>query len=132
MEIPEIGIRQINIPEVYIPETYNPNTVLPVITNLEINTDGWKYKNRDIVLLEVGVSNGGSINMWSSYFGKNSKIYGIDIDPRCKEFEDKNIEIFIGSQSEKNFLELTLEEQLNIICKIIKDFYNLIKKILSN
>ena len=64
-----------------------------------------KYHNRDIVLLEVGVSNGGSLNMWSSYFGENYKIYGIDIDPRCKEFEKKNIEIFIGSQSDKHFLE---------------------------
>ena len=64
-----------------------------------------KYQNKDIVLLEVGVSNGGSINMWSSYFGKNSKIYGIDIDSRCKEFEKNNVEIFIGSQSDKAFLE---------------------------
>ena len=57
----------------------------------------YKYQNKDIVLLEVGVSNGGSINMWSNYFGKNSKIYGIDIDPRCKEFEKNNVKIFIGS-----------------------------------
>ena len=65
----------------------------------------YKYQNKDIVLLEVGVSNGGSINMWSNYFGKNSKIYGIDIDPRCKEFEKNNVKIFIGSQSDKDFLE---------------------------
>ena len=48
MEIPEIGIKQINIPEVYITETYNPNPVLPVITNLEINTVGCTYQHRDI------------------------------------------------------------------------------------
>ena len=48
MEIPEIGIRQINVPEVYIPEIYNPNPVLPVITNLEINTVGCTYQHRDI------------------------------------------------------------------------------------
>ena len=65
----------------------------------------YKYQNRDIILLEIGVSNGGSLNMWSDYFGENTKIYGIDIDPRCKEFEKNNIEIFIGSQSDKNFLE---------------------------
>ncbi len=64
-----------------------------------------KYKNRDIVLMEVGVSNGGSINMWLNYFGKNTKIYGVDIDLRCKEFEKKNVEIFIGSQSDLHFLE---------------------------
>jgi hypothetical protein len=48
MEIPEIGIREVNIPEVYIPEVYNPNPVLPVITNLEIDTAGCTYQHRDI------------------------------------------------------------------------------------
>ena len=48
MEIPEIGIRQINIPEVYIPEIYKPDAVLPIITNLEINTAGCTYQHRDI------------------------------------------------------------------------------------
>ena len=48
MEIPEIVIRQINIPEVYIPEVYNPNPVLPVITNLQIDTAGCTYQHRDI------------------------------------------------------------------------------------
>jgi len=48
MEIPEIGIREVNIPQVYIPEIYNPNPVLPVITNLEIDTAGCTYQHRDI------------------------------------------------------------------------------------
>ena len=63
-----------------------------------------KYKGKDIVLLEIGVSNGGSLKMWADYFGKNSKIYGLDIDPRCKEFENENINILIGSQSDLHFL----------------------------
>ena len=63
-----------------------------------------KYKDKDVVLLEVGVSRGGSLQMWSDYFGKGSKFYGIDIDPRCKEFENENTKIFIGSQSDKKFL----------------------------
>tara|TARA_A100001011_G_C14287517_1_gene834516 strand:- start:1654 stop:2439 length:786 start_codon:yes stop_codon:yes gene_type:complete len=64
-----------------------------------------KYKDQDIVLLEIGVSNGGSLKMWEDYFSNNSKIYGVDIDPRCKEFESKNIEIFIGSQTDLQFLK---------------------------
>jgi hypothetical protein len=51
------------------------------------------------------VSHGGSLQMWKNYFGKDAKIYGIDIDPRCKEFEEDNIKIFIGSQSDANFLK---------------------------
>jgi cephalosporin hydroxylase len=63
-----------------------------------------KYRNKDIVILEIGVSHGGSLQMWKDYFGDKAKIYGIDINPQCKEFEEENIKIFIGSQSDRNFL----------------------------
>ena len=43
--------------------------------------------------------------MWSDYFGEGSKFYGIDIDPRCKEFENENTKIFIGSQADRKFLD---------------------------
>jgi len=64
-----------------------------------------KFRSKEIVLLEIGVSEGGSLQMWKNYFGANTKIYGIDIDPNCKEFEEENIKIFIGSQSDKIFLK---------------------------
>ncbi len=63
-----------------------------------------KYRGKEVILLEIGVSQGGSLQMWKDYFGENAKIFGIDIDPKCKELEEKNIEIFIGSQSDKKFL----------------------------
>ncbi len=63
-----------------------------------------RFRNKEVVILEIGVSHGGSLQMWKSYFGKYAKIYGIDIDPRCKEFEEDNIKIFIGSQSDRDFL----------------------------
>jgi hypothetical protein len=62
------------------------------------------YRNKEIVVLEIGVFEGGSLQMWKNYFGPKAKIYGIDIDPKCKEYEEENIEIFIGSQSDKEFL----------------------------
>jgi 23S rRNA U2552 (ribose-2'-O)-methylase RlmE/FtsJ len=64
-----------------------------------------RYRNREIVILEIGVSQGGSLQMWKSYFGDNAKIYGIDVDPRCKELEEDNIKIFIGSQANPTFLQ---------------------------
>jgi hypothetical protein len=63
-----------------------------------------KFRNKEVIILEIGVSQGGSLQMWKDYFGAKSKIFGIDIDPRCKQFEEENIEIFIGSQSDRNFL----------------------------
>ncbi len=63
-----------------------------------------KYRNKDVSILEIGVFQGGSLQMWKEYFGNKAKIYGVDIDPRCKQFEEENIEIFIGSQSDRKFL----------------------------
>ena len=63
------------------------------------------YRDKEIVFVEVGVQNGGSIQMWHDYFGKDAKIVGVDIDERCKQFEDadKNIFIEIGSQDDPEF-----------------------------
>lgn len=63
------------------------------------------YRNKEVVILEIGVFHGGSLQMWKSYFGERAKIYGIDINPRCKELEEANIHIFIGSQSDPIFLQ---------------------------
>ncbi|MBY0537557.1 MAG: class I SAM-dependent methyltransferase [Chitinophagaceae bacterium] len=64
-----------------------------------------KYRNKPITILEIGVFQGGSLQMWKSYFGHSAQIFGVDIEPRCKEFEEDNIQIFIGSQSDPQFLE---------------------------
>lgn len=63
-----------------------------------------QFRDKEIVILEIGISQGGSLQMWKEYFGNKAKIYGIDVDPRCKRFEEENIEIFIGSQSNRKFL----------------------------
>ena len=61
------------------------------------------YRGKDIVFVEIGVYQGGSLQMWKNYFGKDAKIIGVDVDERCKEFEDEQISIEIGSQSDRNF-----------------------------
>lgn len=76
-----------------------------------------KYKGKDVALMEIGVYHGGSLQMWKNYFGKNSRIYGIDINPECKKFEDDNVKIFIGSQEDRSFLRDVLKQipELDII-----------------
>ena len=69
-----------------------------------------KYRNKDIVLLEIGTFQGGSLQMWKHYFGPKAKIYGIDINPNCKLVEEENITIMIGSQSDRNFLKKVLKD----------------------
>lgn len=64
-----------------------------------------KYVNRPVTILEIGVYQGGSLQMWQNYFGKEAKIFAIDINPLCKQFETENIKIFIGSQDDREFLK---------------------------
>ncbi len=48
--------------------------------------------------------------MWKNYLGKDAKIIGIDIDPRCKQFEEEQITIEIGSQDDPNFWQAFREK----------------------
>lgn len=72
-----------------------------------------KYRGKDVTILEIGVFKGGSLQMWKDYFKTSDnkvKIYGIDIDPGCRAFEEDGIKIFIGSQEDREFLYRIREE----------------------
>jgi len=79
-----------------------------------------KYRDKEIVLLEIGINYGGSLQMWKHYFGNKAKIYGIDINPECKKFEEENVKIFIGSQSDRSFLKEVVS-QMPVIDILIDD-----------
>ncbi len=68
-----------------------------------------RYRGHSPVIMEIGVSQGGSLQMWKEYFGEGAKIYGIDVNPECKNLEEDDIKIFIGSQSDKNFLKKLID-----------------------
>jgi len=61
------------------------------------------YEGKDVTMIEIGVQDGGSLKIWQEFFGPNSRIIGVDLNPKCKKFEDKNIKIYIGSQSSESF-----------------------------
>jgi hypothetical protein len=63
-----------------------------------------RFRNTEVHIVEFGVSNGGSLQMWKNYFGPRARIYGIDINPDCKQFEEEQVEIFIGDQEDREFL----------------------------
>ena len=69
-----------------------------------------QFKDKKIKFLEIGVGKGGSLKMWRKFFGKNAIIFGIDINPECKEFSSKTEEVRIGSQIDKKFLKSVIEE----------------------
>jgi 23S rRNA U2552 (ribose-2'-O)-methylase RlmE/FtsJ len=78
-----------------------------------------KFVGKDVHVLEIGVYSGGSLGMWKNYFGPKSTIYGVDIQPNCKTYENENekVRIFIGDQADPHFWEAFRREvpQLDIV-----------------
>ena len=64
-----------------------------------------KFRNTDVHIVEIGVSHGGSLQLWKEYFGAQAHIFGVDINPHCQALEEDQVRIFIGDQSDKEFLE---------------------------
>jgi hypothetical protein len=80
-----------------------------------------RFRGRPVVVLEFGVNQGGSLEMWRDYFGPDAKIYGVDIDPRCRQFEGDNMHIMIGDQADKEFLGQVVAEIGAPIDVVIED-----------
>lgn len=62
------------------------------------------HRNKHCRILEIGVQNGGSLQLYQKYFPMAEKIVGIDVDPKCKRAESGNIFVEIGSQADPGFL----------------------------
>ena len=58
-------------------------------------------------ILEIGVFNGGSVKAFRETFKNSQCILGLDIDYRCKQYEDveNNIFIEIGDATDSNFIQ---------------------------
>lgn len=71
------------------------------------------YRNsgKPVRMLEIGVSQGGSLEMWRKYFGPEAVLFGIDIDPQCAAFDGEGgNRIRIGSQDDPAFLRGVVDE----------------------
>jgi hypothetical protein len=63
-----------------------------------------RFRGTPVNVLEFGVSQGGSLQMWRHYFGPQAQLFGVDINPNCRQFEEPGIKIFIGDQENREFL----------------------------
>jgi hypothetical protein len=63
------------------------------------------FVGRKPTVLEIGVMHGGSLQVWKEYFGPGARIVGIDINPATKQYEEPGIEIHVGDQADRTFLE---------------------------
>lgn len=68
------------------------------------------WRNKSLTFLEIGVSRGGSLQMWQRYFGPMAKIIGIDIKERCRQYEEPGIFVRIGDQGDEKFLQRLIDE----------------------
>jgi Methyltransferase domain len=97
-----------------------PQPANPLADYFETHTTGpglWKWRHyfdvyhrhlqrfvgRDVHLVEIGVYSGGSLGMWKEYFGASGCIYGVDLQPECRVYEDDQIRIFTGDQGDAGF-----------------------------
>lgn len=69
-----------------------------------------KYRGTSVKMLEIGVSQGGSLDMWRQYFGPDAIIFGIDIEQSCAERVTPPNQVRIGSQDDAEFLKRVLAE----------------------
>jgi len=69
-----------------------------------------EWRNKTATILEIGIFKGGSLGMWRRYFGPMATIIGVDIEPSCKNFEQDDIRVRIGDQSDTKFLASIIDE----------------------
>jgi|HubBroStandDraft_2_1064218.scaffolds.fasta_scaffold46897_1 23S rRNA U2552 (ribose-2'-O)-methylase RlmE/FtsJ len=73
-----------------------------------------RFRGRDVHILEIGIYSGGSLQMWQSYFGPNSRIYGVDIESKCKAYESESVQVLIGDQADRSFWKRVKQEVPNL------------------
>ncbi|WP_304641376.1 glycosyltransferase [Pseudomonas sp.] len=56
------------------------------------------YRHQPVRLLEIGVQNGGSLELWSQYFKQAERLVGCDINPDCSvlRYDDPRISVVVG------------------------------------
>jgi GT2 family glycosyltransferase len=62
-----------------------------------------ELSGKPISILEIGIQNGGSLEVWSEYFKNARAIVGVDVDPNCSAltYPDPRISIVIGDATDQ-------------------------------
>lgn len=70
-----------------------------------------QYESKDINYFEIGVQNGGSLDIAASYFKNAKNIVGCDINPSCSKlkFSDSRIKLLIGDANSEEIYSTVTE-----------------------
>ena len=69
-----------------------------------------EFRGKRVTMLEIGVDQGGSLELWRDYFGEGATICGIDANPACATRFDPPNSVRIGSQADPAFLLSVINE----------------------
>lgn len=60
------------------------------------------FRSRNVRILEIGIQNGGSLEVWAEYFPNFEKIVGCDIDEKCSglTYADDRISVVVGDATD--------------------------------
>jgi hypothetical protein len=64
----------------------------------------FEYRDQPVSLLEIGVSHGGSLEIWSKYFEQAHLLLGCDINQNCARltYDEPNISVIVGDANTNN------------------------------
>lgn len=85
------------------------------------------YKSAQVRILEVGVMNGGTLDVLAAYFPNATEIVGVDIDPRCGglTFTDPRIRVVVGDIKTiaiDGWFDIIIDDGSHISEDVIKTF----------
>jgi hypothetical protein len=69
-----------------------------------------RFVNRPVLFFEIGCGVGGSLQLWKRCLGPFAQIVGLDINEKCTEFQEDQIAVRIGDQTDAKFLGAVVEE----------------------
>jgi SAM-dependent methyltransferase len=69
-----------------------------------------RFRNQAVVVLEIGVGEGGSLQLWRRFFGPHARIIGIDTRPEAAAFAEHLVAVRIGDATAPAFLDGVLAE----------------------
>lgn len=73
-----------------------------------------EFRHEPIHIVEIGVASGSSLRMWKWFFSK-AQLTGVDINPKCRDYEQERVKIEIGSQDDPKFLDRICETHVPTI-----------------
>jgi hypothetical protein len=67
----------------------------------------FQWRSEPITIFEIGVADGGSLNMWQQYF-PHARIFAVDIEPK-NQFDNARVKTFVGDQAQRAQLQPAID-----------------------